>query len=250
MENNINQYKSKFLYHFTKREILIEHILPSYKLKLNTLQKTNDPKEKKMSVLNSIKNLTYAGEYLDIKARLHNSLDNVCQICCFSGDYLINHKEFNGYNLPRMWATYGDNHEGICLKIDFDKFFIENKVDNDICFLDNLVYVTEINHILTKKKNQFESDYEKVTLQLIKDNLKSLFFVKHLDWNTEREIRYVTLMKKDYCSIKNSIESIIVGMDFNKKYLASIKNQMDPVADIYEIDYDFKDGQLKTLKIN
>lgn len=230
-------------------DTLIEHILPSYKIKLNSLGNTNDPKEKMISILHSIKNIGYAGEYLEISTRLHYYLDNDCRICCFSSDYIEGNKEFKGYNLPRMWATYGDNHKGVCLKIDYDKFCQENEIDNEVRFISNVEYATELNHNLIKTDKQFDNDYEKVTLQLIRDNLDKLFFLKHRDWNTEREIRYLSLKANSYCSIKGSIDSIIVGMDFKRRYLPSIITQMSPVTDIDKIEYDHKHGQLFLFKI-
>jgi hypothetical protein len=67
---------SEYLYHYTKRETLIEFILPSLKLKMNTLMNTNDPKEKKISLFNYIDNVKYAGTYIDMKIKLKEILDN------------------------------------------------------------------------------------------------------------------------------------------------------------------------------
>jgi len=239
---------SKYIYHFTKSETLIEHILPNCKLKLNTLNNLNDPKEQQISMFNSLKNVKYIDEHLDIKSKLHYLLDTEYKVCCFSGDYIIEGTEYEGFNLPRMWATYGNNHKGICIKIDYEKFCDENRVDNDISFLKKVEYKIELDHDLYKKEDSFVQDSYKVTHQLIKDNIGKLFFLKHIDWETEREIRFVTL-NKDYCSIKDSIDSIIVGLDFNRKYLPAIYNQIDSRIDIYRINYDVYKWRLEAQKL-
>ncbi len=246
MENSDNDYKSKFLYHFTNKEILIEHILPTFQLKLNTLNNTNDPKEKKMSVDNYFEkqSFKYAGEYFDIKNNIKEFLDNDCKFCCFSGDYEFDNQKFDGFNLPRMWATYGDNHKGVCLKIDYNKFCQFNKVNNEDVFLRQMQYKAENAHKLKKRNKIYESDSEKVTKQIIRDNLELLFFTKHIDWLTEKEYRFLTLQQRDYCTIKESIVSVIVGMEFNKKYIPAIKEQSQNI-DLRKIAYNYKTGHLE-----
>lgn len=238
---------NKYIYHYTKGEILIEHILPQLKLKLNTLKNLNDPKEKQISIFNSLGNIPYIGEHLEIKSKLQYLLDTEYMVCSFSSDYIIEGIEYEGFNLPRMWATYGNNHKGICIKIDLEKFCVENNVDDVTSYLRKVKYEIELDHNLYKKEDGFDIDTYKVTHQLIKDNIDKIFFLKHIDWETEREIRFVTI-KNDYCSIKNSIESIIVGIDFNSKYLPSIYNQIDSSIDVYRVNYDVYKWRLETRK--
>jgi hypothetical protein len=240
--------KSKFLYHYTKRETLIEFILPSLRLKLNSLKNTNDPKEKKISLFNFIDNVKYAGAYIEIKSKLQDVLDHECKICCFSGDYIDENIEYSGFNLPRMWATYGDNHRGVCLKINLEKFCEENSIDDQTRILKEVEYSSRINHGLTNYSSDLDLNYHKVVNQLIKDNLNTLYFIKHKDWQTEREIRFVSLENKEFCSIKNSLDSILLGMEFNNKYLPSIISQLGKDSITHRVEYDFKKGELILLK--
>lgn len=240
--------ESKYLYHYTKRETLIEYILPSLRLKLNSLKNTNDPKEKKISLFNFIDNVKFAGAYVEIKTRLQEYLDNEFKMCCFSGDYVDENIEFSGFNLPRMWATYGDNHKGVCLKINRKKFCEENEIDDQTRILKAVEYSSRVTHGLINNGDEFDLDYRKVVNELIRDNLDNLYFVKHKDWQTEREIRFVSLERKEYCSIYESLDSILLGMDFNKKYLASINSQLGRDSITHRIEYDFKTGELIILK--
>lgn len=235
---------NKFLYHYTKRETLIEYILPSLRLKLNSLKNTNDPKEKKISVYNSIDQIKILGYYLEITSKLKDILDNEYKMCCFSGDYVDESMKYEGFNLPRMWATYGDNHKGVCLKINIEKFRKENSIDNQTRILKEVQYSSRITHGLIYKGADFDLNYRKVVNQLIKDNLDNLYFTKHKDWQTEREIRFVSLEKKEYCSIKNSLDSVLLGMDFNKQYLASINSQLGNDSITHRIKYDYGKGEL------
>lgn len=238
--------ESKYLYHFTSKEKLIEFILPSLNLKLNYLKNTNDPKEKKMSTRFTIENIESASEYFELGLRLEEIIDNNYKLCCFSSDYLHDKKKHFGYQLVRMWATYGDNHKGICLVIDKQKFIEENYIDNINTYLEEINYSTSSNRIF-KKNIEINLNLNESTQELIDHNLTTIFFKKHHDWITENEIRYVTSRNKEYCSIQNSLTKIILGMDFNIKYRPSILEQINFISEniqIQSVDYDAKSGEL------
>lgn len=239
---------SEYLYHYTKRETLIEFILPSLKLKMNTLMNTNDPKEKKISLFNYFDNVKYAGTYIDMKIILKEILDNEYKICCFSGDFIEDGIGFSGMNLPRMWATYGDKHKGVCLKINLEKFCEENSVDDKTRILKKVNYLSRLNHRLTYSEPDIDIDNRKAVELLINDNMDTLFFEKHKDWETEKEIRFVSFEKRDYCSIKDSLDTILLGIDFDNKYLPSISSQLSKGIRSQRVLYDFKTSQLKAAK--
>lgn len=238
--------ESKFLYHYTSKEKLIEFILPSLNLKLNFLKNTNDPKEKKMSTRFAIKNIEFAGESIELWGRLRDLIDTKYKVCCFSGDYLKNNEKYFGYQLVRMWATYGDNHKGVCLVIDKEKFSEENKVDNKNTFLQEINYGTSASNIIYKESKNLNTNYNQATEDLINYNLNTIFFSKHHDWITENEIRFLTNSNKKFCSIENSLQKIVLGMDFNLKYRPSITEQFrNRKIQIQRIDYDHLSGELK-----
>ena len=245
MNITINK-ESKFLYHYTSKEKLIEFILPSLNLKLNFLKNTNDPKEKKMSTRFAIKNIEFAGEYLELGGRLRELIDTKYKVCCFSGDYLKDSEKYFGYQLVRMWATYGDNHKGVCLVIDKEKFSKENNIDNITTFLQEINYESSASNQIYKESKDLNTNYDQATDNLIDYNLNTIFFSKHHDWITENEIRFVTNSDRKFCSIENSLQKIVLGMDFNLKYRPSIIEQIgERKIQIQRIEYDHLSGELK-----
>lgn len=227
-------------------EKLIEFILPSLNLKLNFLKNTNDPKEKKMSTSFAINNIEFPGEYLELDGRFRDLIDTKYKLCCFSGDYLKDSKKYFGYQLVRMWATYGDNHKGVCLVIDKEKFCEENEVDNANTILQKINYDSSASNQIFKESKALNTNYDQATENLINNNLNTIFFSKHHDWITENEIRFLTNSERKFCSIENSLKKIVLGMNFNLKYRPSITEQFkERKIQLQRIDYDHVSGELK-----
>ena len=238
--------ESKYLYHYTSKEILIEFILPTLNLKLNFLKNTNDPKEKKMSTKFAIKNIQFAGEYIELGGRLMEMVDKKLKVCCFSGDYLKDGDKHFGYQLVRMWATYGCNHQGVCLVIDKEKFIEENDIDGINSFLKEINYNSSASNQIYKESRKLNTNYEQAAEELLSYNFDRIFFTKHHDWLTENEIRFVTNLNRKFCTIENSLTKIILGMDFNLKYRPSISEQLKKrKIQIQRINYDHISGELK-----
>jgi len=239
MENT----ERKYLYHFTKREILIEHILPNLELKLSSLKETNDLVENKLLIRSLIANaidVTGLFNYTDLRQEILYLLKDVCKICCFSDDY----------NLSRMWATYGDRHKGVCLRIDYEVFCKENGLKNNKSYLKKVVYKPKLNYeLMNRLRSKNESNKREIIIKTIRKNIKTIFFTKHKDWISESEIRYLTLEKKDYCSIIESLDGIILGEEFENKYLPSILYQLDTGIDFFRIQA-LSDGHLLLKNID
>jgi len=223
--------EKKYLYHFTKRETLIEHILPNLKLKLSSLEETNDLVENKLHIQRGIanalsNNILGLENYLNLRQEILYSLKNVYKICCFS----------DNYDLSRMWATYGNNHKGVCLRIDYEKFCRVNELNSNKSYCKKVVYKPQLNYdSIVGLKSHKNLDHKEVILKVIRKNIKTIFFTKQKNWNSEREVRYLTIEKKDFCSIKESLDGIILGEKFEGTYLPSILNQIDINIDIFKI---------------
>ena len=235
--------KSNNLYHYTTKETLIEFILPSLNLKSNFLKNTNDPKEKTMSTKHAIQNIEFVGEYLELSNELQKLIDTKYRVCCFSTDYINDNKKYYGYQLPRMWATYGDNHKGVCLVIDKQKFIDENNIDGINSFIEKIDYDVKASNQIFRESYETSMNYEKEALKLLNHNLDNIFFTKHHDWITEHEIRLVSNSHNEFCSIKESLKTIILGFDFNLKYKPSILEQLKTTNTIKNVNItkiDFK----------
>lgn len=119
------------LYYYCKLSTAIEKILPKKQILLNPAGRTNDPRENKNFVFASIN--MFAGDYFLLKNRDNSISDEIrrdCKMICFSTDY----KHFFGYEYSRMWALYGDNHKGICIELNKEKFILENQKNTSRLF--------------------------------------------------------------------------------------------------------------------
>lgn len=237
-----NHIETNRLYHYCKLSTAIEFILADKKLLLNPIGKTNDPRENKSFV--------FAGENInssnyinlnDFNSEISKEIRDGCKMTCFSKD---EHPYF-GYELSRMWALYGDNHKGICIEIDKEEFAKENS--------------DKISDGLFRRVNYFHLDIEKPIIHKCIDhtrideigskryiheefrpaNMEYLFFTKNREWESEQEFRLIYFSDRkenEYCSIKNSIMNIYVGVDFIDHYLPALKQYCGGI-DIYKLEY-------------
>lgn len=249
------------LYHYTKLETGIRKILPRMKLRMNFLSKMNDPNENLYHIVNleeGIFNRKSYGlssdEYL-----MAQKITNETRILAFTVDKEVISDNIKsnilGYQFQRMWTYYGQNHEGICLDIDYDKFIIENKklIDNYQIIDKKVKYgnyfyrgipvpiygMSPENQKKHKAKClcEFWADHQK-NEQFVDQR----FFSKNIDWEGESEYRFLTFNKDlddILLSIKQSLNRIIIGINFSKYLLPSLI-ELIPKEFIYGIDTDFE----------
>ncbi len=194
----------KAVYHYTSIEKLVL-ILGTFQLKMNTLKNVNDPRER-MKIF----------PVVDVKAKnaykglrfLQKRDINTNTITCFSGDS----KETKGFDLPTMWAHYGDNYRGVSLKICPVTFMEENK------------------GALSFDKVCYEKPVAKITVEgemSLEELRRLLFFSKRPDWNSEQEWRLLSINNQKMCNIQKSLKAIILGLDFNYAFLPCIKKLIE-----------------------
>jgi hypothetical protein len=126
----------QYVCHYTKLETALEHILPEKRLKLSPLGKTNDPRESKPWNLLLPFTIGIQGEERKKQGALvTRALDEIrrvmkedWKVLYFTMDHSYT-DEFDiprtytilGYDRPRMWAQYAENHRGVCIQFDGDK---------------------------------------------------------------------------------------------------------------------------------
>src|SRR4051794_29020534 len=117
------------LFHYTKRETALEHILPTGRLRFGTLPRTNDPREAVPTLF------TVAGfvgdddeltkrDPFDLIAEAGALLRDSVHLLCLTEDKPsdVTYSRYgNGPRRARMWAQYADNHKGVCLCFDGDR---------------------------------------------------------------------------------------------------------------------------------
>jgi hypothetical protein len=177
----------------------------------------------------------------DFNSEISKEIREGCKMLCFSKDEY----PYFGYELSRMWALYGDNHKGICIEVDKEEFIKENpnKISDSLFRRINYFHLDvekpiihrKIDHSRIEKigsKKYIHEEFRQV-------NMEYLFFTKNREWESEQEFRLIHFSdekENEYCSIKNSIKAIYLGVDFNDHYLPSVKNSCREI-DMYKLEY-------------
>ncbi|WP_084738108.1 DUF2971 domain-containing protein [Cystobacter ferrugineus] len=220
-----------FLFHYTKSETAIRHILPNQTLRLSTYAGTNDPRESKdwAFTLVSPEGIAPPGEAIHVSKSLSQALKHHSRLACFCSDGLEPAQnqsnklyDTNGWTRARMWAQYADNHRGVVLVFDRRRL-IENARKSlhgkGTLFFGNVLYA-EQGH--SAEMLPFTVDYLQWRASSAKDfaeqHLKQhrdwLFFTKHIDWAQEHECRLVlhgASNTHEYISIKDALVEVCVG---------------------------------------
>jgi hypothetical protein len=240
------------LYHYTSFETLVFYILPQMRLLLNPIINTNDPRENKSYVFNT---LCLSKHAESLKSKLGDKSDEIISNYIRKGVKTLCFCEDNEYNewlwgccLSGMWAHYGSNHQGICIELNKEKFIEENKQNIQIKFFEKINYVNlKPNAEKSRLKFNFDDalsnsgikNYIKTNYR--KENSKHLFFTKNLEWKFENETRLIYFSEnklKEYCSIKDSITNIYLGMNFNYDKLSVLKLLIkNSAVDLMKIEY-------------
>lgn len=221
------------LYHYCKLSTALEYILPDMQLRLSPMMKTNDPRENKGLIFGGSWILGTGNQPNANTSEVNNErfskiLRTDCKLLCFSVDDKMRY----GYELSRMWAQYGDNHKGVCLAIDREVFSQENSTLVKKSNLKPVKYIlhdktTPIRHPMIdyiELEQKGEEAYLRGSFR--KEFLDYLYFSKDEEWSSEKEFRMVYFSEEaedSYCSIKSSLKTIYLGVDFNTSYLPAIK---------------------------
>lgn len=193
------------LFHYTSLGSL-KKIMEDLTLKLSSFAGLNDMNEGNVYNMSLNRNFTVMrGAERLIKER--------CHIISFSQNYGTQDYGIEGTNHPAMWAHYADNSNGACIVIDKDAFIAKNEGILSQCFyqFEDVVYSP------FNTPDYKDIDYEaKTPEEFIKNNWKSLFFLKHQDWANEDEHRLFIMDcdAKDYngkLSIYGCIKYIVLG---------------------------------------
>jgi len=249
---------NKWVYHYTSKETLLEHILPSGKIRLNTFENLNDPKESKEWKFGVSAEDNFTWEKFDeIQVETTKKMQAVSKILSMVRDSsqasidTIDVVYYRGFARPRMWAQYAENHSGVCLV--FNRQLLEEAITEELSSEGTIYYgnveYNNYNHQTSAyhlhNKDILKTSLEFVIESKIKEYYKIYYFTKSEDWSSENEWRCV-LRGKDkevkYVSIEKALNGIIVGADFNDTYLPSIK----PFAKKYAISLErihWKNGE-------
>ena len=253
MDNEFEEYvknSDDALFHYTKTSTAIEHILYTKKFKLSLLIDTNDPNEYKQKLFGSLRRPSLREtekeekQFEDLLKRAQYRIERIrrfeCRVMCFctnnkpillksDGNPIKDEYASSGWEKSRMWSQYGQNYYGICLvfsKKELETFLSKKKSHIKFYKIDSIEYTQQRPlwpNIFGNKLQ--EEGIEKYSLKYIKENYKKLFFLKHVDYRDEAELRLVILdsdKKFEYLDITSFIKGVIVGDRTSMAYIPSI----------------------------
>lgn len=249
---------SQYLYQYRNCNDALKYILcEDGKLLLNQMKNVNDPRESKFKGF-----AIYGGEFEDdtdpnyIFRDISEHFTSCVKIACFSKDdnristppYSTPEPFLRGYAKPKMWATYGDNHKGVCLVFSKNKL-IKNLANlalpSERFYCDDVGYDRFIETGNTKMWStlmpegafsfmgeKLNQNFHSYMLEQIENHYIRYFFWKHEDWRSEDEYRLVLYGGREevaYLPCHNAIEAIAVGMECsedNLKALIEVANRI------------------------
>ena len=276
---------NQYLYHYTTMEKAYS-ILFSNELWFSDLTSTNDIFEQKVKIsFNDIKKLhSEKDECIEYKAtvarikEVRKYMDRSrasIKLLCFSRDVDFSTSNYGasytklqesltrdlrainvigrGFSLPRMWAQYASDNEGVCFIFNKDKilrkverlghFFMSGNVEYHPLYSPYRMPVDEFN----KTYELITTQYDDAIKTMLKDEyqyLKYDLFSKLSDWSSENEYRIILTSNTGEKTVKlknirEAIDGIVYGAntdDANTKIINLLGENFE--LDIRKIVYD------------
>lgn len=202
-----------WLFHYTTAEGFFK-IIKSLKLKTSRLEKLND--------LNEINNEAYSMMPIPEMVKYKEYVERRCSVACFSHHTLYPYRD-HGYFLvpgccnPSMWAHYAGNVSGVCLCLDRNKLYQENKeIFGEKVELQEVRYDTMYNPFRR----------EETCAEFLNKNKSNIFFLKDVSWQNESEIRLLlTDIKPEEEEPMISIAESLTAIVFSQKFWKNNKNE-------------------------
>jgi hypothetical protein len=179
----------------------------------------NDPRENQLwsfslggNGLDAMYPELYSDEtHISFSYKLGDEIKSSSQIICF-----VNDNPEKGILNEMMWAHYADNHRGVCLEIDSDKFIDENKKQLTDYVFEPVTYGSHEKPFFWADSNLGK---EKNIEIFLKKEYKKLFLNKSIYWEHENERRLVIFDPlQKYLSINDSLIGIYTGLGLSKLY--------------------------------
>jgi Protein of unknown function (DUF2971) len=222
----------RYLYHYTKTQTLLDHILPENRLLLNFLSKSNDPREYKYRLFDLKSHSLFSeNELVSVEDAANNVLSGHSRMTAFVCDtnWAGQTPEYRGYMHPRMWAQYSENHKGVCLILDRTKLITSFQEHGNRGSL----YWGEVSYVDRAPRTAKVLDYE--TIQIgdainasifshVTKYARELFFRKNVDWRDEAEYRFLMVQREIdglplYVDIGTALNGVVVGSEFEEARL-------------------------------
>jgi hypothetical protein len=227
--------------HYTRKEVALEKILKSKKIRLGNITSTNDPKESKQRLIiyldgpmssivrpQSRKEWSTLTEWRVFCTSCHNNPSLEFMNANPSQEY--EHERY-GMSHSSMWAHYAGNHSGVCLLFDGKK--LNQNTQNELKDKQTNIFhgfvrydyekATAPTMVITSEGSKYEKPEE--TRESLIHYYSENFLYKSPDWKPEHEFRWLVQSQDTseiFISIENAIKAVIVGADFDDIYEPSL----------------------------
>ena len=208
----------------------LNYILINKTLRFNPLANVNDPMESDPNYW-AFSNYGDDNELMAVRDQILDHLKNRTKVVCFSrddqGGWGSSDHCGRGHSKPRMWATYGDDHHGVCLI--FDRELLRQAFQSGLNahgrLLDGVVHY---GNRLPKDESgaavfnlkAFKENFETAFHQKIKDHGDTYFLYKHVDWSTENEYRFIIVGGAPgpiELAFDDALVGVVVGLNSKEK---------------------------------
>ena len=252
--NPVNIDDKDTVFHYTNMRVAIEHILFQRQLRFSKSVKTNDPREYNDWVFSaagqsshSNNNILSPEKYVEANFKINQIIKSDYKLACFCSNKIPNPSDGNyvstiqhGYDRLRMWSQYGEAFYGICIAFSASSLkqqlreqlggstsIYANHVDYD-----QDLRVTDRNLKWLNGNDLMGKDVDKVANAYVEkeENIKGIFFTKHIDYSGENEYRIIVHDPDnsfEYLDISKCFKAVLLGDRFPVVYKKMIKNFCD-----------------------
>ncbi len=239
------------LFHYTKAQSAIEHILGEKRLRISQFEVMNDPKESKelyVTTVTGVLSPKLGESWKSIQKALKMVKLKEWKVLCFSQNHpgYGSEKPFTkmnpflwGNNRPAMWAHYASSpnrsHDGACLRFNYQK--LQEKISNSFEYqndyiirhgpvqYDDLKFLSYPPFNVDRIPELTELEIEERVREYYIEYYKEIFLLKAKDWQNEYEYRWLIHSRNDkseYISIDGILEEVTIGEEFSKEYESNL----------------------------
>lgn len=221
-----------FLYHYAPTKTILNKILPSGKLKFNSLKKMHDPLEQFLLVGSFI---TTNDNEIDIWRKNQEILNELRSNTCIASFTIdakptkVNQETYRGYSKIRMWIQYAKKLEGGCLVFSKSRLISQLKaqVKSPQRILSGKVIYND--NVIQKTLKVFGTQLISIkdTRDYFYSNRKALLFTKNHDFRDEYEYRigiYGKPATQQFIEYKDALLGCIFDFNHANPYKHEINN--------------------------
>lgn len=220
----------------------MKYILPRKQLKLGRIMDSRDPYEYqafKIRLLEDNDLLQNDNGFVEFIIAAKDLKLNSQYLCfCIPKSEHIGNEYYTrwGYDRPKLWESYGDKHQGICIALNREKIISEfnakmNGLQNGQLAHDRIVYKDIVCRSQEIKPKTLSSYYRDIRhfnqADFLEEFKQSFFFQKDHDYQDENEYRlvYITSQHQEDLSIdiSHSVTALYLGDKVERSFIEYYK---------------------------